>query len=236
MRVCIYTSIYGNYDHLLQPVAQSIDCDFLCFTDAPWPARDGAWRVIRSNRNPSFHPRMRAKYFRCMNHEVFPNGRLAWRYAPFARRPRYDYIIWIDGCLRIKSPTFAAEFIAHVGEHGLAMFIHPDRDCIYDELQASIGMRKYRGLKLPEQVEAYRAEGYPEHAGLMATTLIARRVGHPMHEAVNIGWWNENLKWTYQDQLSLPVVLWRLNHTYDPVRLYLWDNPWFDRLEHTSDL
>ena len=115
------------------------------------------------------------------------------------------------------------------------MFAHPDRDCIYDEVGASRGMAKYAGLPLDEQVASYRADDFPPRAGLIAGGLIARRVGQPGIDAIEAAWWAENLRWTYQDQLSLPVVLWRLGAGYDAVPLNLWDNPWFDRLDHLDD-
>lgn len=31
--VCIYTAIYGGYDDLMEQPKQSIDCDFVCFSD-----------------------------------------------------------------------------------------------------------------------------------------------------------------------------------------------------------
>ncbi len=235
MRTCIYTAIYGGYDALLQPVTQSIDCDFICFTDAAWPERVGAWHIVRARARPGLHPRLRAKYFKVMSHRVFPGGRLAWRYAPFGPRPRYGRLIWIDGCLHVTSPDFAAQFGAHVGRHGWSLFVHPDRDCIYDELEASAGMAKYAGLPLREQAGHYRAEGFPAHAGLVAGGLIARNPHHTPLSRINRAWWVENRRWSYQDQLSLPVVLWRLGLGYDPVRLDLWNNPWFERLAHASD-
>ncbi len=235
MRICIYTAIFGGYDHLLPPVPQSVDCDFICFTDSVLPRQQGAWRVIRSASNPTMHPRMRAKYFKIQSHEVFPGGRLAWRYDRLGRRPRYDAIIWVDGCLRIKDAGFAAAFAGHLGTNGMSMFIHPDRDCIYDEVLELRDMRKCAGLPVFEQVAAYKAEGFPQKAGLMAATLIARDPRNPAVARINEAWWRENLRWTYRDQLSLPVVLWRLGHGYDKVMLDLWDNPWFDRLEHNSE-
>ena len=130
---------------------------------------------------------------------------------------------------------FAAEFVRCVGPAGLSMFPHPDRACIYDEVLASRGMAKYAGLPLAEQVASYRAEGFPAQAGLIAAGLIARRSGQPALARIEAAWWAENLRWTYQDQLSLPVVLWRLGAGYDPVPLNLWNNPWFDRADHLSD-
>jgi hypothetical protein len=235
MRICVYTAIFGGYDHLLQPVPQDTGCDFICFTDRKGPARDGAWRVITSNENYRLNPRLRAKYFKIQSHEVFPGGRLAWRYDRLGLRRRYDVVIWVDGCLRIKDPGFARAFAGHIRENGLSMFVHPDRDCIYQEVLELPGMRKYAGLPVFEQAAAYRAEGFPEKSGLIAGGLIARKTRLPAIAKINEAWWRENLRWTYQDQLSLPVVLWRQGHGYDPVELNLWDNPWFDRLEHTSE-
>jgi hypothetical protein len=234
--ICVYTAIFGGYDALLQPAAQSVPCDFVCFTDADWPSRVGAWRIVRSAARPGWHPRLRAKHFKVLSHEAFPGGRLAWRFARWRRRPRYRAVIWIDGCLRIDSPDFAAAFAGHIGANGWSMFVHPDRDCIYDELEASRGMAKYAGRGLDAQVAAYRAEGYPRHAGLMACTLIARDPTDPRLPAINRAWWRENLDGSYQDQLSLPVVLWRMGLSYDPVHLPLWDNPWFQWIEHRSAL
>lgn len=236
MRACVYTAIFGGYDTLSQPPRQTVPCDFVCFTDAVLPARVGAWQIVRSNLLSDLHPRIRAKFFKCMNHEVFPGGRMAWRFAPWKLRRKYDYTIWIDGCIRIKTENFVEEYLSYVGTCGLAMFIHPDRNCIFEEVKASVGMLKYAGLPLHEQVDRYRQEGYPAHAGLIAAGLIARRAGHPTHPTINAAWWTENLKWTYQDQLSLPVVLWRLGLGYDQVQLNLWDNTWFDWLGHNSDL
>jgi hypothetical protein len=170
-----------------------------------------------------------------MSHRIFPRGRLAWRYAPFAARPAYDYLIWVDGCLEILSSDFVAEFIACIGAQGWAMFPHPDRDCVYAELYAAKDMVKCLGEPLVEQVAAYRREGFPAQYGLMASTLIARDPRHAALSAINEDWWYEIQRWSNRDQVSLPVVLWRHRRWFDPVNLYLWDNPWFERLEHHTD-
>lgn len=236
MRVCIYTAIFGDYDDLKPVPDQFVDCDFLCFTD-DFPAREASgWRLIRSGRHAAWHPRMRAKLFKLMSHRISSHGRLAWRYNPLAasldRSPFHDVLIWIDASLRIKSRSFAEELIRHIGRDDWAMFVHPDRDCIHDEADLSVHLAKYRGLPIREQVEAYRRDGYPAKAGLYASGIIARSAAlAPIHAA----WWAETCRWTYQDQLSLPVVLWRLGAGCDLVRRNLWANDWFDCLPHRSE-
>src|SRR5437879_1575817 len=79
---------------------------------------------------------------------------------------------------------------------------------IYAEAEFSKTMPKYFDQPIAEQIESYRAEGYPARMGLIATGLIARSTAADL-SAIEEMWWDENLRWSYQDQLSLPVVLWR---------------------------
>ena len=236
MRAVIYTAIFGGYDTLKQPAAQDEACDFICFTDMDLPRRVGAWRIVPIRRDRRAHPRLQAKHFKLMSHQVFPRGRLAWRYAVLSRRPHFDLSVWVDGSVRIMSPSFVGDMRERLADGPWAMFIHPDRDCIYEEAQESSGMRKYRDLPIFPQVEAYRST-VPPRGGLHACTVIVRREPVPRRVVeVHGAWWAENLKWTYQDQLSLPYVL-RRDGGPDPhpIRECLWNNPWFDILPHTSD-
>jgi hypothetical protein len=238
MKVCVYTAVYGGYDDLKCWPQQTVDTDFICFTDETRSGPIDGWNMIAATGRLE-HPRMQAKFFKILSHRAFPNGRLAWRYhrvnALSRRRARYDILIWIDGSIQIRSPSFVEEFVSQIGASGWAMFRHPDRNCIYDELNASLPIRKYHDQPLERQVAFYRAEGYPAHRGLMACGLIARRASDPRHKLINEAWWQENLRWSYQDQLSLPVVLWRMGGSCETVSMNLWDNPWFDWIPHASE-
>lgn len=242
MRVCIYTAIYGGYDDLKEVPRQSLDCDCLCFTDEPGlGANAHGWQVklMSSRLTAGMHPRMQAKYPRILNQDFFapPPRNLMGRVLQHARRlAHYDYTIWIDGGIRILSPTFAEEMIGHIGKYGWAMFVHPVRDCIYAECEACWYFPKYADQPLREQVEFYRAQGYPAHNGLMATGLIARDMRDTRLHKINRDWWRENVRWSYQDQLSLPYVLWSNGYWYDEVRLNLWGNHLFDMTPHRSEL
>jgi hypothetical protein len=123
-----------------------------------------------------------------------------------------------------------------LAEADWAMFVHPDRDCIYDEAQSSASMVKYRNLPIIPQVDSYRST-VPPRGGLYACTVIVRREPAAGRvQAVHDSWWAENLKWTFQDQLSLPFVLRRTGGP-DPVAIEesLWKNRWFDLLPHASE-
>jgi hypothetical protein len=227
MSAAIYTAIFGNYETLKQPVAQSEPCDFICFTDSRIRAREGLWQVIHVPRDSTVHSRMQAKWFKLLSHEIFPNGRLASRYGLSGSQPAFDLSIWIDGSVEIKSSTFVQDMRATLGAHDWAVFVHPDRDCIYEEAILSARLLKYRDHPVLAQVEAYRST-IPAHSGLYACTVIVRREPEsPGVKRANELWWEENLKWTYQDQLSFPYVLKKTDTTVGIIGDCLWNNRWF---------
>lgn len=236
MRAVVYTAVFGGYDALKQPAQQDETCEFICFTDAPISSRPNSWRIIHIKTDPRLSPRMQAKQFKLLSHRIFPGGRLAWRYAPFTRRHSADLSIWIDASVQIKSAGFVRDLRAGLGARDWAMFVHPDRDCLYEEARVSAAMVKYRGLPVIQQVEAYRSI-VPQHGGLYACTTIVRR--EPARELIrnaNELWWQENLKWTYQDQLSLPYVLRKVVEC-EPASIpgHLRSNGWFDIIPHNAE-
>ena len=227
-RVCVYSAIFGDYDPIREPVRQSLDCDYILFTDRPdMRPPESLWKVVTFDTSQLFriHPRLRAKYFRIMAHEFFP---MMSRMNHDVGLHRYDHVIWVDGSVRITSPDFASFMIGSIREHGIAMLKHPTRRCIYTEAAFSAQLPKYRYQRISEQVEHYRQQGYPENNGLMAATVSARDLRRRDLDEVFEDWWEENLAWTYQDQISLPYVLWKHGRWYDEIDQDLTRNPYFD--------
>jgi hypothetical protein len=236
MGALVYTAIFGGHDDLKQPVRQTEDCEYICFTDSRMPSRIGVWRVIHVKTDPQLYSRLQAKRFKVLSHELFPGGRLAFRYAPFSIRRRFDLAIWVDASLQIKSETFVSDMRAALGQRDWAMFAHPDRDCIYQEAAVAITQVKYDDFPILPQAEAYRSV-IPPHGGLYACTLIVRR--EPESEEVkraNELWWRENTQWTPHDQISLPYIL-RKGGIAGPAPIpgNLWSNKWFDMAEHNRE-
>lgn len=215
--VCVYTSIVGNYDRLKPQPKQTVDCDWICFTDEQL-APIGEWQVI-TVLFPSVpaSARARAKHIKVLSHQLFPGGFFDESGARFAEARHYDYLIWIDGSVQLLRPDFVEMMISSIGKSGWALFRHPWRDCIYDEARESADMVKYQQQPIMEQAEFYRKSGFPSHYGLWCGGLIARRTDAHHLTAINELWWRETMRWTCQDQVSLPVVLWRLGLEVDTV-------------------
>jgi hypothetical protein len=191
-RVAIYTAIFGGHDDLkAQPACPG--ADFVCFTDDD-SLESAQWRVVACQ--PRYeHPRLSAKWFRTHPHVVLSD---------------YRFTIWIDASFTLRSERFAAQVLGRLGESGFALPRHPHRDNLLDEADVSLGLEKYRGQPIREQVEHYRLQGFDPHFGLWMTGLLVRDNANARIRRLDEMWMEENLRWSYQDQISLPYLFWRL--------------------------
>ena len=200
-KIAVYTTIFNNYATLYPIPKQSVEADFFCICDDQELKheilfsvndRDEPWRILPVNYpNSTLHPRLRAKYFK-----MFP-----WEVAALSK---YETVIFIDGSIQITSPDFV-RFMAEGCTSDIALYLHPQRDCIFDEAQASRSLVKYDNQAIDSQMDYY-ANLYPRHGGLWACGVMVRKIQSPLIRELMAKWWWENIKWTYQDQLSFPVI------------------------------
>jgi len=212
--VCIYTAIAGGYDNLNPTVHQTIPCDWLAFLEDE-PANTCGWQVVPLQVEQE-HPRMRAKWPKLCPHLV-------------PELVGYWYTIWIDGSVQVTSPRFAEDMVSFLNSNGWAMFAHPRRDCLYDELEAHFDEQgpKYEGLPLRQQVAFYRAAGYPEHNGLFQSTVIVREGDDEQVQRIGESWWHECVNWSYADQLSHTPVMRHMGLWCDTIPGHVLRNQWF---------
>lgn len=214
MTVTILSAAFGAYDQPAIPPRQDIDVRWVMVTDgqvdvpAPWE------HVIEPR--PELHPRLAAKQPKC----------LPWWYADS------DVIIWLDASAEIYRTDFARMCVQALGDADVAQWVHPQRDCIVPEAQVSATMAKYAGLPVHAQVDHYLRDGHPEHYGLWATGCTVWSAGQADAGAT---WLAEQHRWTYQDQLSWPVVVRRHGLTVAPLPGGLWDRTWVGFRAHASD-
>jgi hypothetical protein len=114
------------------------------------------------------HPRLSAKYYKLLSHLVLPE---------------YDEVLWID-------PNFARDVFEYLKDASMALCLHPERGCIYDEANLCQPMAKYCDQNIMGQVAHYREEGFPAKWGLFAAGIIARRNNDPKIRHLNeaCGW------------------------------------------------
>ena len=213
-RFAVYTAIAGGYDGLREhPEVPGVD--WHAFTEEPdhglrpdWTHHDiSQW--WNGDVGLGAHPRTRAKWFKVHSSQVLPE---------------YDRTLWIDGSVDFtaKGARFIQKVLARVATDAPIMLCsHPNRHCIYEEAVASLPMLKYEDQPLLEQIAAYKAAGHPPGWGLWACGIIGRR-NTPQLAELERRWWAEIRRWSYQDQVSLPVVLraMQIQPTEIPVPMY----------------
>lgn len=197
--VVVVTANYGGHDDPPRvPALQTVDVEWRYYTDAggvtapvPW------WTYVESP--PHAHPNLAAKAYKTMP-------------------PATGDCIWIDANMEITSPRFVEQALA-ARRDGIAAFCHPRRDCVYTEAEASLGVESQGGKyeewrdAIGAQMRAYLDEGYPRHRGLFACGVVAYDLADERVQRFGAMWMNECLRWSPQDQLSFPVVAWRLGIT-----------------------
>lgn len=186
-RITLYTAVYGGYD-IIKSTNEVQGANRILYTDNPMIVAPG-WEVRVMPLDELDTPMLRAKWWKCRP-DLAVGGEIS---------------IWIDGSM-IPREGFVHRCEVALGVADVAFTPHPWRDCIYTEQLASTGLPKYQGADLVAQVEYYRSIGHPEHWGLFASGAMIRRHTPAVLE-MGRHWWHENLTRSWQDQLSLPVVL-----------------------------
>ena len=108
--------------------------------------------------------------------------------------------LWIDGniSLRVSAPHIIREWLK---DHDVAVFKHPERNCIYKEASFCAKRRLDDRAIIGAQVERYRKLGYPRDNGLAECCCIARRHTAEVKK-FNEMWWHEYNNGSVRDQLS----------------------------------
>jgi len=220
-RIGIYTAIYGDYDVPQHQVVQTVDADMLLFTDTEFGRVINNWHVVNKDVDEDT-PRMKAKWWKVQPHHAQVLG-------------NYDFTIYMDGHVKIKRPAFAQWAVDLVKDGGMAVFKHPDRDCVWDEYQACIDQGKFTDGDPPEKYLNHleRLE-YPKHNGLYAGTVIIRNMQDPRVKEFGELWWDAIKRWSYRDQLTLPYVLWKMDMKPVIINQSLWDNQFIQYQKHAN--
>jgi hypothetical protein len=111
-----------------------------------------------------------------------------------------EYSIYVDGNITLNvSPETLIE--KYLGDHDIAVYKHPTRDCIYDEAIECAKRRLDDPEIIIEQAKAYEDSGYAKHKGLAECGVIIRR-HTPEVAQFNEAWWAEYCRYSRRDQIS----------------------------------
>jgi len=200
-KIAIYTAVFGGYDKLAPIMKQSINIDWICFTDKINDAE--GWTCI-VKQAISEDNRMAAKWFKI-------NASLVDELS------EYDHVIYIDASAKILSSYFAEIFLSMTEDIGF--FPHPSRTSILKEAEVSSKMAKYKDLDLVKQASNYIDEMKCD-TKLWAGGVIVRKHKIPDFDSA---WWSEMSK-SLQDQISLPFAAFKTNIKISPLPTSLYSH------------
>lgn len=189
-KVAVLTVIHDNYDTLKPVVAQSnVEVEWILVTDVQ-PEDSLGWTIVVEPR-PNLNPKTASK----------PPKTTPWKYTDS------DSSIYIDASFRIISPTMVYDMMVMLSEENpIAQWVHPWRNCCYDEARYCMDLGKYAGQPLKEMIHRYMQHGHPAHWGLWASGCIARK-HTPAIKQFGLDWQNEINHYGFQCQVSEPSCL-----------------------------
>lgn len=197
-KITVLTSITGNKDPLQEKQAVG---------NAQWLAYTNLESKTWETRTPPF---------------LFKDDRRNSR-APKILSHLYsdtEYSIWIDGNMSLLKPPEKI-IKRYLGDHDLAVFQHPKRDCIYDEAMRCAKANLDEPETIIEQVSRYEKTGYAKHKGLCECGVLIRRHTKKVIEFNNY-WWSEYTRGSVRDQISFMYSVERVG-----LRINKIDAPWF---------
>ncbi len=179
-KITVYTCITGAKDKLRDDQVKG-KAEFIAFTDIKYPSK--TWKQL-----PAYDrfkdPRRNSRIQKILSHQYIDT----------------EYSIYVDGNISLLvSPE---ELIKkHLENHDIAVFKHPNRNCLYEEALVCANKGLDDTDVLIGQMRAYEKNGYARHKGLAECGIIMRRHTSKLEEFEN-AWWAEFCRHSRRDQVS----------------------------------
>lgn len=192
IKIAVYTCITDNYDKLTAP--ENVDCrlDYYYFTDnsesltTPW--------ILKPIDLQHLNAKDQNRYIKMYPHKVLPD---------------YDVTVYVDGYIQIVGDLYALICTALKSPEDIFLYKHLQRNCIFAEAAVCAHYSHDWIWIIASQMRRYRTEGYPVDNGLFEANVIIRKNTDRMRCLMDM-WWGEYCLGAKRDQLSLPLVAWRL--------------------------
>ncbi len=207
----VYTVITGGFDTVRQPEVMDSRFDYILFTDSVTSSKFGVWSVReigydckdlrKKSRFPKMHPELLLSV--------------------------YDASLYIDGNISITS-QFVYDRCVALAADGVdwAGIKHQSRDCIYDEMNAIIGLGWVHDYEVLDWYQFLRKEGYPDHNGMFENNIIFRLHSQAVKQIDDIWWGTFEKQEVKRDQFSLMYSMWKVPEAKTTCFLSENENAW----------
>ena len=236
-KICFITAIYGNYElSCKQFVKQTVDTDFICFTDNEDIVSNG-WKVETTPYHLTNKSDLDNDTYRnslCNNQHSFNIAK--YYKQSFTKIPilnSYDVVVWLDGTIEIIYEKTSEYILENIYKEKIIGWHHELRNGILrNEAYASNFVDRYVTTfwnnqsqpyqDINYQYNSYIHEGYNEmffknieshtpHFGVWITCFVAFLHNDSAVKNFLDLWYLQTLQHTTQDQIGFPYVCQKTN-------------------------
>jgi len=131
-----------------------------------------------------------------------------YKILPFAFLPDYDYYFWVDSTHTLSANPIEVieKYLSH---SDIAVFRHPDRNCIYTEGNFVKKIQFDHPNLLDDQLAFYKDMCYPENNGLYELPVRVQK-NTKLTQKMGWMWWEQICMFSSRDQISFPFVCHQL--------------------------
>ena len=192
-KIAIYTCITGGYDTPCDNFGHVDGFDYILFSDTKIKTK--SWNNVIVNYNTKTLSNVKKQ-------------RLV-KVQPHKFVGKYDIVVWVDANTNINKKLY--DYIDKHKNDSITFKKHPERDCIYDEIDIVKKVNKEKSDLCDLLKRRYEEEGLPHKNGLFETNIIISKPNNERVRELFNRWWNEIYKNSHRDQLSLNYVIWKYN-------------------------
>ena len=235
-KICFITAIYGGYETSCKKfVEQTIDTDFICFTNKSniikngWIIDTTPYHLINKSKidNDSFINSL------CNNKDTFNVAKYYKQsFSNISILQKYDAVVWLDGTIEIIYNKTSEYILNNIYKEKIIGWHHEMRyGDLSKEVEAShfnrytstfMNKQSQPYQDVDKQYKCYLDEGYDNsffkniikdrpHVGMWITCFVAF-----LHKDKEVSkflelWYLQTLKHTTQDQVGFPYVCQKTN-------------------------
>lgn len=236
-QICFITAIYGNYESSCKPfVEQTIDTDFICFTDNSNIRNDHGWIIDTT----PYHLTNKSELDNNTYVNSLENNKHTFNVAKYYKQAfhnipilqKYDIIVWIDGTIEINYDKTSEYIVQKIQKEKIIGWHHEYRNGILKQEVDASGDNRYSSTfwnnqpqpiqDVQHQYKCYVEDGYNDsffkdlnshtpHFGVWITCFVAFLWKDETVRKLLDMWYLQTLKYTTQDQVSFPYVCQKTN-------------------------
>lgn len=187
----VYGVNIGAYDDLPIPPEMD-DCSYFLITDAAEVPSNSPW-VIVSPTLQEVDIKRQCLWYKTHPHKLFPN---------------VEFVTWIDSNIECRTQS-GQVLISHETLSEIATFVHPDRNCVYEEASAITNIKLDKQHIVDRVVQELQDEGFPKAYGLYETNVLFSRTQDLAVRDFFDTWWRRIYLGSRRDQMSFTYAAWK---------------------------